>query len=91
MMGCSDNRPKRAALMTKITQTSFVMDELRLFLDTHPENCEALAMYAENRMLRRELIDTYTEKYGPIEAYSAGGTKEWNWTNAPMPWESEAN
>ena len=48
-------------------------------------------MYETNRARRRELIDSYTAKYGPIEAYSAGGETEWNWTDAPMPWESEAN
>ena len=29
---CSEN-----ALMRKITEVSFAMDELRLFLDTHPD------------------------------------------------------
>lgn len=91
MMGCSDNRSDRTALLGQITQVSFVMDELRLYLDTHPDESEALARFAENRKLRRELLDAYTAKYGPIEAYGAGGTTEWNWTDAPMPWESEAN
>lgn len=91
-MGCmGENRSEQSVLFARITQISFVMDDLRLFLDTHPEQCEALAMYAENRKLREELIDTYTAKYGPLKAYSAGGSTEWNWTNAPMPWESEAN
>lgn len=85
------NRDERSALFGQIGEVSFVIDELRLFLDTHPDCREALAMYETNRARRRELIDSYTAKYGPIEAYSAGGETEWNWTDAPMPWESEAN
>ncbi len=72
------NRDERSALFGQIGEVSFVMDELRLFLDTHPDCREALAMYETNRARRRE-------------AYSAGGETEWNWTDAPMPWESEAN
>lgn len=85
--GCSE----KSALMTQITQISFVMDELRLYLDTHPDHADALAMFTRNRSLRQQLIDRYTERFGAPEAYSAGGSGEWDWTQAPMPWESEAN
>ena len=91
MMGNMGNRTEQAALLGQIGEVSFVMDELRLFLDTHPGDKEALAMFTANRTRRKELIDCYTAKYGPIEAYSAGGADCWNWTEAPMPWESEAN
>ena len=65
---------------------------MRLFLDTHPEEAEALSLYDRLRKKRAELIGTYLMKYGPIEAYMAssdGGV--WNWTEDPMPWETEAN
>lgn len=86
------NETERKALFAEIGQVSFVMDELRLFLDTHPEDGEALTLFDRFRKRRAELVSAYQTKYGPMEAYMAssdGGV--WNWTEDPMPWETEAD
>lgn len=85
---------ERTSLWEQITQVSFLLDDLRLFLDTHPTDREAQTMYCNYAKQRSDLIDTYTETYGPLDAYCADcrtDNQDWNWTNAPMPWESEAN
>ena len=78
------------ALLTAIDQVSFAMDELRLFLDTHPENGEALAEFVALRKKREALLEEYRMNFGPICAYSAGGRTGWNWVEGPWPWEKEA-
>ncbi len=77
-------------LMREIDRISFSMDELRLFLDTHPTCREALSAFAELRKRREKLLRSYEDSYGPMEAYCAGGKERWNWPAQPWPWEKEA-
>lgn len=80
----------KKALETEIDRVSFSMDELRLFLDTHPREKEALSAYRELRKKRERLLESYESLYGPMEAYRAGGSEKWNWLSQPWPWEKEA-
>lgn len=80
----------KRALEKEIARLSFSMDELRLFLDTHPKDTQALAAFVELKKKRRERIEQYHELYGPLDAYSGGGSEHWNWLQQPWPWEREA-
>ena len=84
--GAADN-----ALMRRITEVSFVLDELRLFLDTHPDCEAALADFSARAEQRAELLAEYTEKYGPLDSYYPGTDGGWVWNCGPMPWKKEAN
>ncbi|MBR3692374.1 MAG: spore coat protein CotJB [Clostridia bacterium] len=77
-------------LLREIDDVSFAMDEVRLFLDTHPKDTEALANFIALRKKREGLLEEYRAAYGPICAYSAGGRTAWNWVEGPWPWEGEA-
>ena len=79
----------KRALEKEIARVSFTMDELRLFLDTHPHEREALSAFRELRKRREKLLESYEEAYGPMEAYRAGGADSWNWVQQPWPWEKE--
>ena len=81
----------RKALFDTIGAVSFALDELRLFLDTHPDCSEALACYTEYMNTRHELVAQYTQQYGPLDAYYPGNENCWTWTAGPMPWKGEAN
>ena len=65
------------------------MDDLRLFLDTHPCDKAALAAHEEVRARRGIAVKQYERLIGPVNFYDAGGTCTWNWTCAPWPWETE--
>ena len=69
---------------------SFAMDEVRLFLDTHPTNTCALKAYQELHTQRDAAVKAYEAAVGPVDFYSAGGTNAWNWVQGPWPWETEA-
>ncbi len=79
------------ALMKKITEISFALDDLRLFLDTHPDCAAALSDFSARMDQRADLIAEYTEKYGPVDSYYPGTDNGWQWNGAPMPWKKEAN
>ena len=90
MNGMNGNM-SQGAMFEAIRQVSFVMDELRLFLDTHPKDRQALEMFLSNQEMRHRLIADYTEKYGPIDSYFINTDGTWSWANPPMPWKAEAN
>ena len=46
------NRPCRKDLLCWINIVSFAVDDVKLFLDTHPEDSEALAYFHEYSKLR---------------------------------------
>lgn len=74
--------------MTKITELSFALDELRLFLDTHPDCREALTAYAELRDQRAAAVAEYELKYGPLSSYGGGNRNDWDWGKGPWPWQN---
>ncbi|MBE6631941.1 MAG: spore coat protein CotJB [Ruminococcaceae bacterium] len=83
-----NNTRNRNALLEDIGEISFVLDDLRLYLDTH-DNCSAAGeMFYTLSGARKKLIEEYTESYGPLEAY-APYDGEWLWNNTKMPWEGE--
>lgn len=85
------NDKEQYALFSELTEISFAMDELRLYLDTHPTANDAVALYKEYMTRRSDILAAYTEKYGDVEAYRVNAEGGWGWTAAPMPWETEAN
>lgn len=50
---------ERKALMLRLQQASFALWETMLFLDTHPDDAEALKYFAEIRQKSRELTAQY--------------------------------
>ena len=76
----------QSALYYKIQTCSFNMEELNLFLDTHPKCVEAQKLMERYAELMRRLVKEYSEKYGPMsrEDYVKG---PWKWIESPWPWE----
>lgn len=73
--------------LKKIMQLNFAVTELVLFLDTHPENREALNLHNNfSSDLARE-IESYQEKYGPLTPSSPGADFPWQWIDEPWPWQ----
>lgn len=81
-------KPCRKELMNKINEYSFAVNEMTLFLDTHPYDTDALAFFQKYRVLRMEAIDEYAKYYAPLLIDHAPCEKTpWSWTNEPWPWE----
>lgn len=87
----SGNRNSQSQLLQKINEVSFAVDDILLYLDTHPCDEKALAFYQENAEARRRLMSEYAKSYGPLTiddaAESCGDT--WKWMEQPFPWETK--
>lgn len=70
---------------------SFAIDDLLLFLDTHPKEKRALEYYSELSARRNELLEKYAKFYGPltIDTGNDSNLKSWQWMEQPFPWEQE--
>ena len=79
----------RDQLLHKINETSFAVNDIHLFLDTHPECCEALDYYQKKVMERSKYMKEYTENYGPLTSDDAWKSSEncWKWVTEAFPWE----
>ncbi len=83
-----ENQTSRAELVCAISRISFIMDDLRLFLDTHPGNAEAIAYYNECQRTRKHLLHEYTSRFGGMTSYCPNEHADtWMWNCQPMPWE----
>lgn len=91
----------RSALLKEINETSFMADDLTLYLDTHPEDPEALSLYSETIKKRKQLLDQFAAEFEPLTADHAcpdttnrtnivtkhAGARHFTWTDGPLPWE----
>ena len=80
--------PSKMELMQRINQYSFAVDEVLLFLDTHPYDMEAMKYFQKYRALRQEAIQDYSKYYAPLLVdYAVCDKSPWSWVNEPWPWE----
>lgn len=95
MNGCGQRRnggwpgmsgATRQSLMKQINEASFAMDEAVLFLDTHPDNFDALRYYRNAVSMRKEALDAYKRQFGPLLVDDVTGNT-WDWVTEKWPWE----
>ncbi len=82
------NKMARRNLLREIKQTDFVLKELNLFLDTHPDHREALEMFAKFEKKAAVLKAEYERMFGPLMPSANNNTETWEWIKGPWPWEN---
>lgn len=75
------------ALMNKLQQYDFVLKELQLYLDTHPNCSNGLAAFEKYVKLRNDAAAEYNARFSPITADSSSDFHRWQWVDEPFPWE----
>ena len=78
---------EREALMRKIQEYGFAAYDWNLYLDTHPYDKNAIAMYHKMSKKARECMDMYNSKFGPLYAHESKDMIFWNWIDMPWPWD----
>ena len=79
----------RERLMRKVQMASFAIDDVKLFLDTHPHNRAALDYYERQNAIKNQAIAEFTALYGPLTAEDVDVSTRWAWVEYPWPWETE--
>lgn len=79
----------RKQLFCFINEVSFAVYEALLYLDTHPNDQEAMEYFREYNHLRNRALQEYARLYGPLTISTANDHESrcWEWMNQPWPWE----
>lgn len=81
----------RDELLKQLSAIDFMVIELHLYLNTHPDDREALMRYNCAATQSMMLKNTYEKMYGPLTAHKPVYTYPWPWIDNPWPWSSEFN
>lgn len=77
-------------LMRNVQTACFALDDVILYLDSHPNDRNALNYYEKYKMMRNQAMEEYTSKFGPLNAYEVNvNNNSWAWVASPWPWERE--
>ncbi|MCD7883785.1 MAG: spore coat protein CotJB [Lachnospiraceae bacterium] len=81
-----ENQPQ---LLAYIDQISFCAYDLMLYLDTHPMEEAAAALFAKYQRERDHAVKIYEEKYGPMRfgQLDGGQPESVKWVSQKWPWE----
>ncbi len=71
--------------LMKLSSVQFSAWELHIYLDTHPNDQNAIKMYNEYMSEYKTMLQEYENKYGPITA-SQNSIAE-DWLKDPWPWD----
>ena len=77
--------------LVELMALDFAVTELNLYLDTHPQDQEALGLYVSYIKLAKEGREKYTAKYGPLDSAELVLEDGYTWLNDPWPWELGGN
>ncbi|MFZ4453285.1 spore coat protein CotJB [Salibacterium aidingense] len=75
-------------LMEELQVVDFVLVELTLYLDTHPNDTAAIQQFNDASYYRRQLVPKVEEYLGPLQQFgNSYSSYPWNWNQAPWPWQ----
>jgi hypothetical protein len=75
----------REAKLWTISQYSFAINDLNLYLDIHPENNMMVQKLEKLIKEEKQAKEEYIKYYGPLDICDVSNTFEW--INNPWPWE----
>lgn len=73
--------------LAELMALDFAIDELGLYLTTHPRDQEVLNLYWTYIKLAREGRKKYQEMYGPLQQTDLTPEEGFVWLNNPWPWD----
>ena len=88
--GMVNTKEKPVTPKTELQTLGFAIQELALYLDTHRDDREALALYRQYQKLYHDGMKMYSQKCGPMN-HLCPGEGDYAWLNDPWPWEYCAN
>ena len=93
----------RVQLLKQIQEAGFQVDDLTLYLDTHPLDTDALNAFSQAKERRYQLMQDYAREFEPLslccvcpdtnnktDSYCKyPGRKHFTWSDGPLPWDNQ--
>ncbi len=75
----------KAELMNQLQSYAFAINDLILYLDTHPNDETALELHNNYANEYRKMYEEYERRFGPLSIYCP--CNSFRWIASPWPWE----
>lgn len=79
----------KQCMLNDIGIVDFTLVDLMLFLDTHPDSCEAMEYFNHYAKIKNKMVKDFSMMYYPLTKEHAESSMEWRWGSAPLPWEGD--
>nr|WP_050794372.1 spore coat protein CotJB [Paenibacillus curdlanolyticus] len=74
--------------LLELQQLDFALVELTLYLDTHPNDLQALQQFNQLAQQRQQVAFQFEMKYGPLLQFGHSFSRfPWQWSESPWPWQ----
>ena len=81
-------QPDKKSLLNEINECSFAVNDMLLYLDTHPCDEAALSYFMEHKNRRVAALKEYAKYYGPLTLDTmCTPADKWKWIDTPWPWQ----
>ena len=79
---------EQAAMMLRLQQLGLTLDDLRIYLDTHLYDTNAIARYNATAEEYHALHQEYRQRFTPLRQGDPSNSEtEWAWGNSDFPWD----
>ena len=76
------------SLLEELQAIDFVLVDLNLYLDTHPDDHEAIQQFNEYAKKSMTLKTAFEQKFGPLMHFGMSYSNyPFNWVDTPWPWQ----
>ena len=84
----NDNSMSCEQMLTKISELEFTLTDLNLYLDTHPNNQEALDMFTKLSASLKSLKYDYAQRCRALCVNDVPNTAPFQWASTKWPWQA---
>lgn len=81
----------REEMLKRISCCDFYIIDLHLYLNTHPNDTDAIMLYNEAVKQGKALREVYEASYGMLLANCSQSKSPWQWIENPWPWQKKFN
>ncbi len=78
-------------LLNQLQELQFAVNEIRLYLDTHPNDPRAICDFQRYTYQLNNLMVNYQQMMGPMFGMMYSPSSPSLWVDGPWPWELEYN
>ena len=86
-MGMVNQYELPPSTLAELQALGFAVQELALYLDTHRDDQEALALYREYQQMYDKCRQLYIREHGPLNHGMPSQSGGYSWLDDPWPWE----
>ena len=90
-MGMVNQKELPVTPKTELQALGFAINELALYLDTHPEDMQALELYRQYQKMYAHCATEFAKNHGPLTHGTPMEHSTYTWMDEPWPWEFAAN